>query len=111
MAVLSGARLSGKAATTPAKRARTTQSPRGFSVLAGLYLLCAPNQNRHATQATLFKKPKDQKSYYVVKTLFRSFKHCRKTAFSLHIYIYKYWPTGTETLYFHQISVGHRKEP
>ena len=27
------------------------QFPRGFSALARLYLLCAPNQNRHATQA------------------------------------------------------------
>ena len=31
------------------------QSPRGFSALARLYLLCAPNQNRHATQATFPK--------------------------------------------------------
>ena len=27
------------------------QSPRGFSALARLYSLSAPNQNRHATQA------------------------------------------------------------
>ena len=27
------------------------QSPRGFSALARLYLLCTPNQNRHATEA------------------------------------------------------------
>ena len=31
------------------------QSPRGFSALARLYLLCASNQNRHATQATFPK--------------------------------------------------------
>ena len=46
-----------EATKTRAKRARTRgqaarpKSPRGFSALARFYLLCAPNQNRRATQA------------------------------------------------------------
>ena len=54
MAVLSGARLSGEAAKTRAKRARTSgkpretlllpQSPRGLSALARLYYLARPTK-------------------------------------------------------------------